>query len=75
MLLRGFAKGISTKHLTDEMDLAYPSVLKRRHRLYLWLENEEETRTRNAVDHSEEWAADQDGDGIREVHVNTIEGI
>jgi transposase-like protein len=38
-------------------------------RSYLWLENEEESRTRKAVDHSEEWAADQDGDGIREVHV------
>jgi hypothetical protein len=33
MLLRGFAKGVPTKHLTDEMDLAYPSVLKRRHRI------------------------------------------
>ena len=31
MLLRGFAKGVPTKWLTDEMDLAYPSVLKRRH--------------------------------------------
>lgn len=33
MLLRGFAKGIPTKWLTDEMDLAYPPVLKRRHRI------------------------------------------
>jgi len=33
MLLRGFAKGVPTKHLADEMDLAYPSVLKRRHRI------------------------------------------
>jgi transposase-like protein len=33
MLLRGFAKGVPTKWLTDEMDLAYPSVLKRRHRI------------------------------------------
>ena len=33
MLLRGFAKGMPTKWLTDEMDLAYPSVLKRRHRI------------------------------------------
>ena len=33
MLLRGFAKGIPSKWLTDEMDLAYPSVLKRRHRI------------------------------------------
>ncbi len=189
MLLRGFAKGVPTKHLTEEMGLAYPSVLKRRHRIqeavqqgervglpgkapgdrlpdpeveadkmyqnageksdphrnpddpprqrankargrgtyengrppvvgmvgrktgwacfrvchdtkeetirptvagetaeeacistdenrsYLWLENEEEARTRKAVGHSEEWAEDQDGDGIREVHVNTIEAI
>ncbi len=43
-------------------------------RSYLWLENEEEAKTRKAVDHSEEWAEDQDGDGIREVQVNTIEG-
>ncbi len=27
MLLRGFAKGVPTKQLTDEMDLAYPSRL------------------------------------------------
>jgi hypothetical protein len=33
MLLRGFAKGVPTGHPTDEMDLAYPSVLKRRHRI------------------------------------------
>ena len=39
MLLRGFAKGLPTKWLTDdkwltdEMGLAYPSVLKRRHRI------------------------------------------
>ena len=188
MLLRGFAKGVPTKHLTDEMDLAYPSVLKRRHRIqeavqqgervglpgeapkkglpdpefeademyqnagkkgephrnpddlprkranknrgrgtyendrppvvgmvgragwacfrvcldtkeetvrgavaaetaegaciftdenrsYLWLEKEEESRIRKAIDHSEGWAEDRDEDGIREVHVNTIEGI
>jgi hypothetical protein len=31
----------------------------------MWPENEEESRTRNAIDHSEEWAADQDGDDIR----------
>jgi transposase-like protein len=183
MLLRGFAKGVPTRHLTDEMDLAYPSVLKRRHRIqeavgqgervglpseapedelpdseveademyqnagkkgethrspddpprrranksrgrgtwendrppvvgmvgresgwacfrvcpdtkkktiravvteaaaedtciftdenrsYLWLEHEEESRTRKAIDHSEGWAEDQDGDDVREVHV------
>ena len=33
MLLRGFAKGMPTKWLIDEMDLAYPSVLERRHRI------------------------------------------
>ncbi|MCS4193708.1 transposase-like protein [Salinibacter ruber] len=44
-------------------------------RSYLWLENKEESRTRNAIDHSEGWATGQDGDGIREVHVNTIEGV
>jgi transposase-like protein len=33
MPLRGFAKGMPTKWLTDEMDLAYPSVLDRRHRI------------------------------------------
>ena len=33
MLLRGFAKGVPTKWLTDEMDLAYPSVLDRPHRI------------------------------------------
>ncbi|MCS3830041.1 hypothetical protein GGP91_002127 [Salinibacter ruber] len=33
MLLRGFAKGVPTKHLTDEMDLAYPSVLTGGHRI------------------------------------------
>ena len=27
------------------------------------------------ADHSEGWAEDRDGDGTREVHVNTIEGI
>ena len=33
-------------------------------------------RTRHTVCHSKgEWAADHDGDGIREVHCNTIEGI
>jgi len=32
MLLRGFAK-VPTKHLTDEMDLVYPSVLERRPRI------------------------------------------
>lgn len=33
-------------------------------------------RTRATVNHSrKEWARDDDGDGIREVHTNTIEGI
>ena len=44
-------------------------------RSYLWLESKEEPRTRKAIDHSMGWAEDQDGDGKREVHVNTIEGI
>jgi transposase-like protein len=44
-------------------------------RSYLWLENEEQCRTRKAIDHSTAWAEDRDEDGIREVHVNTIEGI
>ena len=33
MLLRGFAKGMPTEWPVDEMDLAYPSVLERRHRV------------------------------------------
>jgi transposase-like protein len=33
MLLRGFAKGVPTLQLTDEMDLDYGTVLKRRHRI------------------------------------------
>ena len=41
MLLRGFAKGLPTKWLTDEMDLAYPSVLKRRHRIQEAVREEE----------------------------------
>ena len=44
MLLRGFAKGVPTKHLTDEMDLAYPSVLKRRHRIQEAVGQGERTR-------------------------------
>jgi transposase len=33
-------------------------------------------RTRQAVCHGQrEWARDDDGDGIREVHINTMEGI
>lgn len=41
MLLRGFAKGMPTKWLTDEMGLAYPSVLDRRHRVQEAVENGE----------------------------------
>jgi len=33
MLLRGFAKGVPTLQLTDEMDVDYGTVLKRRHRI------------------------------------------
>ena len=37
---------------------------------------EETQRTRQSVNHWEgEWARDADGDGLREVHSNTIEGI
>lgn len=33
-------------------------------------------RTRFSVDHKrKEWASDDDGDGIREVHSHTIEGL
>lgn len=33
-------------------------------------------RTRSAVCHAErEWARDDDGDGAREAHVNTLEGV
>lgn len=39
-------------------------------------EGEDNRRTRYAVCHSDgEWAVDCDGDGIREVHCNTMEGI
>ena len=44
MLLRGFAKGVPTGHQTDEMDLAYPSVLKRRHRIQEAVQRRERTR-------------------------------
>ena len=44
-------------------------------RSYLWLESERESRKRKAIDHDTAWAEDRDGDGKREVHVNTIEGI
>ena len=51
------------------------TVFTDENRSYLWLESEEESRTRKAIDHDSTWAEDQDGDGTREVHVNTIEGI
>lgn len=51
------------------------TVFTDENRSYLWLESEEEPRERQAIDHSEGWAEDRDGDGNREVHVNTIEGI
>ncbi len=51
------------------------TVFTDENRSYLWLESEEEPRTRKAIDHSKGWAKDRDGDGKREVHVNTIEGI
>ena len=41
-----------------------------------WRSYEGVGRTRHTVSHgSKEWARDDDGDGIREVHVNTIEGL
>jgi transposase len=51
------------------------TVFTDENRSYLWIESEEESRERKAVNHSKGWAEDRDGDGIREVHVNTIEGI
>ena len=51
------------------------TVFTDENRSYLWLKSEEESRERKAVNHSEVWAEDRDGDGIREIHVNTIEGI
>jgi len=51
------------------------TVFTDENRSYLWLESEEESRERKSIDHSEVWAEDRDGDDIREVHVNTIEGI
>ena len=41
MLLRRFAKGMLTKWLTEEMDLGYSSVLKRRHRIQEAVRREE----------------------------------
>ena len=39
-------------------------------------EPEETGRSRRSVNHSKgEWARDEDGDGLREVRSNTIEGI
>lgn len=41
-----------------------------------WRAYERVSRARHTVRHSiKEWARDDDGDGIREVHVNTIEGL
>ncbi|MGH9945521.1 MAG: transposase, partial [Pyrinomonadaceae bacterium] len=41
-----------------------------------WRAYERVSRVRRTVRHGEkEWARDDDGDGIREVHVNTIEGL
>jgi transposase len=37
---------------------------------------EESGRQRQAVNHAQhEWARDDDGDGVREVHINTMEGL
>ena len=41
-----------------------------------WRAYERVSRVRCTVRHGEkEWARDDDGDGIREVHINTIEGL
>lgn len=41
-----------------------------------WRSYEQVQRRHQTVKHgSKEWARDDDGDGIREVHVNTIEGL
>ena len=41
-----------------------------------WRSYEQVGRAHKTVRHGEEeWARDDDGDGIREVHVNTIEGL
>lgn len=41
-----------------------------------WRAYEQVIRKHRTVRHSiKEWARDEDGDGIREVHVNTIEGL
>jgi len=51
--------GLGTHIYTDEYD-SYNTI----------------KRTRATVCHSQgEWARDDDGDGIREVHTNTIEGL
>lgn len=41
-----------------------------------WQGYDKVNRTHNTVCHGQkEWARDDDGDGVREVHVNTIEGL
>lgn len=65
VLLRGFAKGIPTKWLTDETDLAYPSVLKRRRRIQESVQNGErvglpENRPEGPEEDSEEGAEPSD---------------
>ena len=41
-----------------------------------WRSYERVERRHHTVNHGEgEWARDADGDGIREVHINTIEGL
>ena len=67
-------KGTLQEILTEETDQE-ACIFTDENRSYFWLESEEEPRTRKAIDHSTAWAEDRDGDGHREVHVNTIEGI
>ncbi len=41
-----------------------------------WRSYEQVERSHHTMNHgSREWARDDDGDGIREVHVNTVEGL
>lgn len=43
-------------------------------RSYLWLEREEESRTRKAIDHDLAWTEDRNSDGRREVHACALRG-
>jgi transposase-like protein len=68
-------EGLAYQAVVTEGTANEATVFTDENRSYLWLESEEESRERKAIDHAEGWAEDRDGDDIREVHVNTIEGI